>query len=139
MHDLSNVISELVRQLCAGEIEDRFHLRTWAKEHAALPVMADLGGCFALTCGAQIVSFGWDEQDDVRPEDDPRIRRIACFRAALLYPVLKPLVPPRPADAVDCSYCAGTGRVRDVPAELAESLVCYCGGLGWLLRGEDTA
>jgi len=133
---LATIIGDLVRQLCSGEIEDRFGLRGWAARHGALPAMADMGGAFALTDRARIVSFAWDREDDTREETEPRLCRMVLFRASLLYTALAPFVPRRPDQAHDCPHCGGTGKVKGIPEDVAESLVCYCGGIGWLLRGE---
>ena len=139
MEDLPHVIGKLLQQLCAGEVEDHFKLAAWANTHSALPIMADMGGCYAITCAGDITVFVWDKQDDLRPEGDPRICRIVVFQAARRYPILEPFIPRRPGHAMDCRHCAGTGPIQGIPSELAQSLVCYCGGLGWLLPGEDTA
>jgi hypothetical protein len=46
------------------------------------------------------------------------------------FPELVALVPTRPADAMDCPACRGSGSMRE--KELPSGLSCYCGGLGWL-------
>jgi hypothetical protein len=46
---------------------------------------------------------------------------------------LEPLFPARPGDARDCSPCRGTGALP------IASLICYCGGAGWIPADDPTA
>lgn len=101
--------------------------------------MADMGGCYAITTGGQIVAFLWNKENQLEPENNTRLCRIAMHRGSLLYPILAPFVPQRPADAFDCLHCVGTGRVAGIPDDVADNVVCSCGRLGWLLKGEDRA
>jgi hypothetical protein len=39
---------------------------------------------------------------------------------------------PKAASPRVCPACEGRGRVNGVPSELAETIRCQCGGLGWL-------
>ena len=63
------------------------------------------------------------------------MRRIAIFCGAKQYPELKQLVPDRPPGAPDCPYCEGRGKV-DILGVEPDTIVCYCGGLGWLTDEE---
>lgn len=139
METLGAVIEHLLARLIAGEVEDYFRLRTWAARHSALPVMADMGGCYAIKKDGNVVAFLWDKEDNLESESDARLCRTAMKRASQLYPLLARFVPQRPVHALDCRHCAGTGRFVGIADELAQNVVCYCGGLGWLLEGEDTA
>jgi len=107
-------------------------LRAIAAEVRLLPAMLDMGGCLGLRPSGAVASFFWDEPRQLRTETDERIRNLAYHQASLKYPQLAPLVPRRPPDAVVCSYCGGSGRCSGFPDRLADSVVCYCGGLGWL-------
>jgi hypothetical protein len=113
-------------------------LRAIAAQLRLLPAVLDMGGCYGLRPSGEVASFLWDEPEQVRTETDDRIRNLAYCQAARKYPVLASLVPRRPPDAVVCSHCGGSGRLAGVPDRIAESVVCYCGGLGWL-PGKYTA
>jgi len=134
MTRLTGVVTELVQALVDGDLEDRFEQREWATKHRALPISADMSGCFVLTLEGAVMSFAWDHPSELRAEDE-RISRVMLYQGSLAYPALRPFVPERPGDAIECASCAGTGKCRDLPDELAESVVCYCGGLGWLRPG----
>jgi hypothetical protein len=107
-------------------------LRVIAAEFRLLPAVLDMGGCTGLRPSGEVAYFLWDEPAQVRTETDERLRNMAYHRAALKYPVLAPLAPRRAPDAVVCSHCAGSGRCPGLPERLADDVVCYCGGLGWL-------
>lgn len=107
-------------------------IRETATQLEVLPLMLDMGGCYALRSNGQVVSFLWDDLKEVRVEDDLRIRNIALFQGSKKYPELKALIPPKPGNALECHVCGGTGVVP-ISAQLGlDNLVCYCGGLGWL-------
>lgn len=107
-------------------------LKEIAFELKVLPMLLDMGGCYAIRPNGEIVSFAWDEPYDLEIENNPRIQNIVLFQGSKKYPGLSALVPTRPPDARNCDFCDGTGTVIGLPADMAESIVCYCGGLGWL-------
>jgi hypothetical protein len=115
-------------------LDNPVDLRKLAAELNALPMALDFGGCYALRPNGEIFSFAWDEPYDLRIEDDPRICNLVLFQGAKKYPELNELVPSRPLDAIDCSFCNGTG-VEPMNEKLGfteERITYYCGGLGWL-------
>lgn len=109
-------------------------MRTVAAEMQVLPLMLDMGGCYALRQDGTVISFSWDDSHDHRVERDARIIRIALFQGSLKYPEISELVPKRPANAENCRHCPGAEKMSEIPTLAA--FVCYCGGLGWLLPGE---
>jgi uncharacterized protein (TIGR02996 family) len=115
--------------LAEPPIESPFEdeLRQFAAEQKALPLMTDMGGCFALRLDGEIISFAWDEPGSPGVERDTRVRQAVLFQGARKYPELRLLLPPRPAGSRECPRCQGAGAPPGFP-----SLVCYCGGLGWL-------
>ena len=123
-----NEITLALRQFLADSSPDPMNLRQIAAEIQALPLVLDMGGCYAICSNGQVVSFSWDAPSDVRVEEDPRIRNMAIFQGCRKYPTLKSLVPSRPAEALECSQCHGTGKL---PLPM-QNVICYCGGLGWL-------
>lgn len=50
----------------------------------------------------------------------------AVAQAARKFPELRELLPERPAGAIACSFCEGTG-------DAGASVACVCEGLGWRL------
>jgi hypothetical protein len=49
---------------------------------------------------------------------------------------LASLRPVRPADAVTCPTCHGTGQPRLASGEVLTNIVCQCGGLAWIPAAE---
>jgi hypothetical protein len=77
----------------------------------------------------------WNHEDDrsgVTPESHADLQRMAICYGARKYPELRALLPERPAAALTCSACGGTGEVGGNPR-----LVCQCGGTGWIIPGEQ--
>jgi hypothetical protein len=113
-----------------GEI----NLRKVAADQGILPVLLDMGGCYAIRPNGEIVSFLWDEPYKLEVEKDQRNLNTALFAAVEMYPRLAELSPVRAPDSVECLTCKGTG----VDQWLIENGIdpknfrCYCGGLGWL-------
>lgn len=128
----TEAIKKRIGELILDRSPDPNGLREAAAKLGALPIFWDAGGCFALRPDGVIVSFLWDERDAVRVEDDPRVRNVALFRGSKKYPELEALIV-KPAGAALCPHCGGTGREPTaVKLNLEDSIVCYCGGLGWL-------
>jgi hypothetical protein len=128
-------IALILKQFLADSSPDPLSLRKLAAEIQALPLVADMGGCYAIRCNGDIVSFAWDSPGELRLEEDPRIRNMAIFQGSKKHPALRALVPPRPADARDCPHCGGRGAL---PAPMPENVICYCGGLGWVPVGRSS-
>ena|SRR5262249_54074 len=115
-------------------IFDDLDLRKLAAELYLLPVMLDMGGCYAIRSDGKIFSFLWDYPEGLRPEDDPCIVNMVLYRASQRYPELAELKPQKPAGAQTCSYCKGTGDPfsgTDMENKF-NNVSCYCGKLGWL-------
>jgi hypothetical protein len=108
-----------------------------ARVHA-LPLFYDWTAVMALRPDGQIIWIPYDnEPEDVEIINDERLRNFGLFQSARLHPDLPFLVPSRPADAIDCPDCRGTGKLAFPPGRehLAEKVVCSCGGTGWLPHG----
>lgn len=109
----------------------------WARracsEAHALPLYLDWTGCLAIRPDGEVIWIE-DESYEVREVEDERVRNLALFQGSRRDPDLRCLVPSRPPDATDCPDCHGTGKLP-FPAgkeDLAEVVVCSCGGLGWV-------
>jgi len=102
---------------------------------SALPLFFDWSAFMALLPDGQIVWVPYDnEPGEIEVVQEERLRNIGLFQATKLHPELQFLVPPKPPNAIDCPDCQGTGTLSFPPGSehLAERLVCYCGGIGWL-------
>jgi hypothetical protein len=60
---------------------------------------------------------------------------VALAIGSNLYPELAVIRPVRPANAVPCTSCDGTGRRPEWPA----NVLCGCGGLGWRPAASSSA
>ena len=110
---------------------DALNLRQLAARFEALPLCVDWEKCWALRPDGQVVVFVHEGEDPkLRTEEDVRMKNVALFQGSLTYPEIQSLVPARPADADDCPFCAAKG----FPSEALENqtMICYCGGLGWV-------
>jgi len=115
------------------KFDQPLNMRKLAAQLNILPVVLNMGGVIAIRADGEIFSFTWDEPYRLQSERDVRIRNLVFFQAARKFPELQPLVPSRPVGARDCESCNGTGTVVGLRDELANDVVCYCGGLGWLI------
>jgi hypothetical protein len=104
----------------------------------ALPLFFDWTAFMALLPDGQIVWVPYDDEPgDIKVVQEHRWRNLGLFQATKLHPELQFLAPPKPPDAIDCPDCGGTGKLLFLqdPEHLAERLICYCGGIGWLPPG----
>ncbi len=135
---MAGAIEELLHRYVSTapdpETPEPERIRTIAAKIGALPLVTDMGGLYALRPDGEIISVAWDDDEPPRSERDPRIRNAMLFQGSKRYPELAALVPNRPEQAIDCPHCSGTGVVRIEGHEPEEipSLICYCGGLGWI-------
>jgi hypothetical protein len=100
-----------------------------------LPLYFDWTAFMALLPDGSIVWVPYDDEPgDIELVQEERVRNLGLFQATKLHPELQFLVPLKPPDALDCPDCRGTGRLPFPPGSehIAERLVCYCGGIGWL-------
>ena len=137
--DIPEIVAAIAEFVMAPEpfiinIDPPLDLRALVAEVQLLPASLDWGGCLGLRPNGEVASFLWDKPTTLRAEPDARICNLAYYQASLKYAALAPLVPKRPADALECPHCKGSGQCSGVPPHLAEMFVCYCGGLGWLPR-----
>jgi hypothetical protein len=119
-----------------------FGAHAWARGAIAslnaLPLLFDWTAFITLLPDGQIVWVPYDnEPGDIEVVQEERVRNTGLFQATKLHPELQFLLPPKPPDAIDCPDCRGTGRLKfpQGSEHLADKLVCFCGGLGWLPHG----
>ena len=106
-------------------------LRHVATELAVLPITDDWNRDFGVRLSdGRVVSFNRSEPYDLRVVDVPNAELALLGHAWTRFPELAALVPLRPADAIDCPSCKGSGVLPHT--ERPSGLSCYCGGMGWL-------
>jgi hypothetical protein len=112
------------------------HVRSRAARADALPLYFDWTAFMALRLDGVVVWVPYeDEPIEVEVIQEEWIRNVGLSQGTKLHPDLPFLAPPRPADAIACSSCDGTGKVKRPPGfEHLSEIVCTCGGLGWLPR-----
>jgi hypothetical protein len=106
--------------------------RRIARDAEILPIMFDGGGFFALMRDGRVQGYRFDDLENPKIEEDPRIRNTVWFQGTKIYAELEPFVPVPGEDSVTCPHCNGSGVVPNIPPELSDKIVCYCGGLGWI-------
>jgi hypothetical protein len=99
----------------------------------ALPLCLDWSACLAIRPDGELIWIDYDEPHRVRPVASEHERYLALFQGGRSDPDLQFLIPARPAGAVDCPDCKGTGRLTFPPGreDLADRCICTCGGNGW--------
>lgn len=141
--DLSASQREQIERRIAEFIEDPTSVHADTHEVIArlnaLPLLFDWTGFMALRLDGQIIWVPYeDEPGDVEVVREERLRNLGLFRGITLHPDLQFLLPQRPTGAIDCPDCRGTGKLT-LPhgcERLADSVLCSCGGVGWLPHSE---
>jgi hypothetical protein len=130
--------TELARYLASGGVEHP-EAHAGAKRHRVLPLFNDFVGCWALNMAGQLMFFPWEALRELEAVSDDPVdaigANVALAVGSVRFPALATIRPVRPADAVPCTSCDGTGQLTGVP----ENVVCACGGLGWLPRSSRGA
>jgi hypothetical protein len=91
------------------------------------PVGSDFDVIYVIRTDGVILSWGLDDSM-VREIHDPDWKLYALTQASKHYPELSTLLPTRPAEALSCNACEGTGTLRGW-------LSCKpCSGLGWFVN-----
>lgn len=129
---IAEKISERVKAYVIPANPDISEAIKVALEIEALPMLMDAGGVFALKPDGEIIAILWDKPQDLRVENDERVRNVVLFQGSKKYPELASLVPSRSSHARLCTACNGTGIAPVPPGVSSEHFVCYCGGLGWI-------
>jgi hypothetical protein len=108
-------------------------LRRVAAELAVIPITSDRNRELGIRVSdGRVVSFQRDEPFNLQVVGIPNAELAVYGHAWTKFPELAPLVPERPADAIECPACGGSGLHQR--GERPSTLSCYCGGLGWLHR-----
>ena len=126
--ELSVQIRHRLAEYLADDCPDPLNLRGVVAQFAALPLVGDMGGAFAIRPDGEVISYSWDVPHELTVVVDPRLRNAALHQGSLKYPELAPLVPARSSNAIPCPHCEGVAAMQ----KQVTNVVCYCGGLGWL-------
>ena len=90
-------------------------------------IYGSVGRGFMMALDGRLFEWNWDtDEHEITEAVQLRLALVAGSRAI---PSLKRLIPQRPANAVDCAKCRGSGE-----ASLNEEIkwLCNtCGGVGW--------
>lgn len=134
---VAKAVEDRIRAFLSSEAHDPLDLRVVVAKFGVLPLIMDMGGCFALRANGEVVSFAWDEPHQLAVVSDERLRNVALCQGSLKYPELAAAVPRRTPDSIDCPSCGGTGTLPIAGKNVA-NVVCFCGGLGWVPSGSAT-
>ena len=127
--ELKNQIKATLETFIESTEPDKMDLRRIARDLNALPLLLDMGGCYALRPNGEIVSFAWDDERNDEVEHNSRIRNMALLQGSKKYPELKDLVQTKSTNDIDCPDCNGTGT-HPISVKLGmENITRYCGGL----------
>lgn len=136
--DLKKHIETLIRNYCRESSKEPPYLKDLAKQHNVLPLYVDWSAFLGLRPDGEILVVPLEEEGDPKPENNDRLRRMALYRGSKKYPELSSLVPKKPIGALACPHCEGCGRIN-IPGVEPDTIICYCGGLGWLTQAEILA
>ena len=132
MRTITQIIEQEIESLLAAPDKTLEWLIPAVRQHRFLPVYLGWTAVLGIRPDGTLVEWlHEDSPETVRPIQHPFWCRLALCQGARKYPALKPLIPARPVDAVQCDGCSGTGIIGALP-----TMICKCGGLGWLIAGE---
>lgn len=127
----------LIEQWIADFLASTDPRKEWLKApvrlHRFLPLYVGWMSTLGLRPDGSFVR--WDQEatpPSLRLLASPFWQRLAVCRGIKEHPELGALLPPRPAEAVTCQVCGGTGTWVRAP-----EIICECGGVGWSVPGED--
>jgi len=124
---ISQRIREAIGKSGGSAIDEEAH------RHDAVALMGTIGSIWMLRADGTL----WDADGDFGKPLGPlpeQLRTTALVAGAQRFPWLAELLPSRPADALDCSVCAGRGVIVPLNA-MPGSLGIFCPNceaLGWV-------
>jgi hypothetical protein len=124
-------VDAIAARIAAYDVESdpprRWYTR-FVEQFGVLPLYHGWSESIGIRADAVLVRWSTEgEYEGTREVDAPIWVRIALVEGAKRYPVLRPHIPPRPAGALTCQTCHGTGSIQQLP-----TVICQCGGVGWI-------
>ncbi len=109
-------------------------LRKIASELNVLPIYPDWSGAFGIRPNGEFFSFSYEKPYEIKTAYNQREINSVLFQAVKNYSELQELMPVRTPDSIECPDCDGTGNYKKFADHevLSKTVVCFCGGLGWL-------
>jgi len=108
-------------------------IKAVVNEHNFLPLYIGWVSTFGIRPDGSFIRMDEDgPSKNIQPLQDSFWQRMAICQGVKKYPELESLLPVKPAEAVTCGACGGSGQLGSDP-----KYVCECGGTGWVLPGED--
>jgi hypothetical protein len=132
--EMRSAIDRRIEEYLSSEDPRLEWVRAAAREHTFLPLYVGWLSTLGIRPDGSWVR--WDHEDDptsIKPLSNLFLQRMALCEGRKKFPELGVLLPQRPASAHTCEVCGGTGELRGPP-----EVICHCGGIGWVIPGEDT-
>jgi hypothetical protein len=107
------------------------------KKHGGLPLFRGWTETLAIRPDGTLIKWPTEEWPGAKEFGDPVWAKIALTQGAQIYPELRALIPARPASAVTCEQCQGSGDPFTHNQSLRGKIICSCGGVGWLEEGQE--
>ncbi len=101
-----------------------------ARQHGAIALMGTIGTIWMLRPDGSVWDADADSDKPFQPLDE-RCHLMALAVGVERYPWLRELLPQRPADAIDCATCKGTGKVGPTTVVYSGAICPACDALGW--------
>jgi len=127
-----SLIEKLIEEFLASKEPTDSYLKKPARKYGFLPLECSWTPIIGIRSDGSFVSWDDDDKSGVKVVTAPREQRVALWQGAKRFPELRALLPERPAYAITCTHCNGTGELPPMTPQM----ICYCGGAGWLLPGE---
>ncbi len=125
-------IAGLIQDYEREAASDPTQLRQLVAQEKVLPLCWDMGGVIVINTDGDVLSYSWDDTVQPKVVNDSRLRNVALLQGSMRHPELKVLLSPKPLDAQTCSFCGGTGIAPYAGKTSGGTILCYCGGLGWV-------
>lgn len=129
---MSGAIEARISDFLAADNPKLEWVKPAVRKHAFLPLYVGWVAVLGVRPDGSFVR--WDHESDrasVKPLSDAYWQRMAISHGTRKYPELRALLPERPAAALTCEACGGSGQMSGAP-----QLVCQCGCIGWVIPGE---
>jgi hypothetical protein len=130
MHE---TIRTRIAELLAASDSELEWVKPAVRAHTFLPLYVGWVASLGIRPDGSFIR--WDHDDDrdsVTPLSDAYWQRMAICQGVKKYPELRALLPERPTTALTCEACGGSGQLN-----AASPVVCRCGGVGWIIPGEQ--